>query len=507
VGLARLIRSRQGVAPGLIMPPRNSSEIRKLWEQAEARSGTGLSFPDYLRLWERFGFNGVEYMIPSGQVGEIIARESIRDPIVMACMTIRIQIFSEVTFAFQAYSAGRPGELSDSPRLQLLREPWPEASTGDLLARMEMDGQMYGNSYWVTSTEQPNTLTRLEPARVKILTGDVSDNLTDKAYGQFLVGYAVYDRKQDTVSTFGPDEVVHYRPLPDPEHPYRGMSWLHSLLPDVMSDLALTDYKNAFLTNAATPNLVVSFTDPIGEDAFLAFKNRLDDRHSGAQAGFKTLYVGSGVDVKTIGSNLQELDLANILEQGEMRICAAAGVPAPIVGVAGGMKGSALNANTYTATRRRLADATIRPLWRAAANSLSVLVPAPPGKRLWYDDRDVAFLQADLLDAAQVRAADATTMLTLINSGYTPESVTLAIETDDWSVLEHSQLISVQLQAMTYDKAEDAAAASIKAALAPKPPPLMIGGPPAASSEDSDSGSNQDEDSGGNGEQDNGSGQ
>ena len=171
------------------------------------------------------------------------------------------------------------------------------------------------------------------------------------------------------------------------------------------------------------------------------------------------------------------------------------------------MKGSALNANTYTATRRRLADATIRPLWRAAANSLSVLVPAPPGKRLWYDDRDVAFLQADLLDAAQVRAADATTMLTLINSGYTPESVTLAIDTDDWSVLEHSQLISVQLQAMTYDKAEDAAAASIKAALAPKPPPLMIGGPPAASSEDSDSGSNQDEDSGGNGEQDNGSGQ
>ena len=37
----------------------------------------------------------------------------------------------------------------------------------------------------------------------------------------------------------------------------------------------------------------------------------------------------------------------------------------------------------------------MRPLWRNVAGSLATVVNIPAGSVLWYDDRDIAFLQED----------------------------------------------------------------------------------------------------------------
>ena len=71
-----------------------------LRRRAEERAG-GLSWPDYLRLWEQFGFNGVQYVIPGGNLGELTALQAQRNPIVWACICCRLMVFSEVRFAFQ----------------------------------------------------------------------------------------------------------------------------------------------------------------------------------------------------------------------------------------------------------------------------------------------------------------------------------------------------------------------------------------------------------------------
>ena len=79
------------------------------------------------------------------------------------------------------------------------------------------------------------------------------------------------------------------------------------------------------------------------------------------------------------------------------------------------------------------------------------------GTRLWFDERDISFLQEDVKDAAEIKQAEANTMETLVRSGFDPESIVDAVKTGDWSMLKHTGLVSVQLQVPGADPAADAA--------------------------------------------------
>jgi phage portal protein BeeE len=403
-----------------------------------------MSWDDYVRLWDRFGFEGVQYLVPGGNFDDLTALQGQKNPIVAACISVRALVFSEIRFAFQRYAAGRPGDFYGTRDLEILENPWVSASTGDLLSRMEVDVSLYGNSYWVRNGRE---LLRLDPTRVAIATADIAEPGASVPYGRRLVGYSVADDRGDEAAFFTPDEVAHYRPIPDPRHPYRGVSWLSSVLPDVTADQEMTAYKHAFLRNAATPNMVVTFEPGVSEESFKKFKERMDASHSGVGNAYKTLYLGAGADVKVVGSSLDQLSFKAVQGAGETRIAAAAGVPASILGISEGLAGSALNAGNYTATRRRFADGTMRPLWRAAAASLQTLVPPPDrSSRLWFDDRDVAFLQEDVMDAAEIKSREASTIEALIRSGFVPVSCVDAVVTGDYSRLVHTGLYSVQLQ-------------------------------------------------------------
>ena len=151
--------------------------------------------------------------------------------------------------------------------------------------------------------------------------------------------------------------------------------------------------------------------------------------------------------MKVVGANFDQLNLKAVQGAGETRIAAAAGVPASYLGISEGLAGSSLNAGNYVAARRRFADGTIRPLWRSACGALQTLLELPdPTVRLWYDDRDVAFLQEDVLDAAEIRSKDAVTMRQLVDGGFDPNSVVEAVVTGDMQRLIHTGNLSVQLQ-------------------------------------------------------------
>lgn len=414
----------------------------------EVESRNQLSWNDYVTLFEQFAYSGNRYIAPSPTaIAELTALQGAKNPIVAAAINARLLVFSEVRFLWQPFSGGRPGRMFGNADLSILEQPWATATTGDLLARMIVDADLYGNSYWTRRTERGvDELVRLDPAHTVVVTGDVTSP-NGRPYGRTLVGYAVVDASQQELAFFLPDEVCHFKPLPDAQHPYRGRSWLTSVLVDVTADDDLSVYKHTFMRNAATPNLVVSFDPTITKEAFETFVSRMDASHKGADKAFKTLYLGGGADVKVVGSNFDQLNLKAVQGAGETRIAAAAGVPASYLGISESLAGSSLNAGNYVAARRRFADGTIRPLWRAAAGALQALVPPPdPTVRLWYDDRDVAFLQEDVLDAAEIRAKDAITMRQLVDGGFDPASVVAAVTTGDMSLLQHTGNLSVQLQ-------------------------------------------------------------
>jgi phage portal protein BeeE len=285
-------------------------------------------------------------------------------------------------------------------------------------------------------------LTRLDPTRVVI-----ADEMVN-GYSRQLVGYAVTEEHgSQVIDTFEPSDVAHYRPLPDPTHPFRGRSWLDAILSDLTADTAMTDYKSAFLRNAATPNLVVSLDAGVSPEAFESFVDKMDAQHKGVDNAFKTLYLGAGADVKVVGANFEQLNIKNVQGGIETRVASAAGVPASIVGLSESMQGSSLNAGNYQAARRRFSDGTIRPLWRSVSGAFQSLIPPPArGARLWFDDRDIPFCQEDVLDAADIESRRALTIESYVRAGFEPASAVAAVGTGDISLLVHTGLYSVQLQ-------------------------------------------------------------
>ena len=364
--------------------------------------------------------------------------------IVFACAAVRQRIFSEVTFRFASMNNGRTGRMFGTPELSILEKPWPNGTTGELAARMIFDADHAGNFYGVRAG---NRIYRRDPAKTSII---LNGNPAEDEYVD-VVGYAYRPKGKDGPTyTYTTDEMCHWSPIPDPDHPYKGMSWISPILREVRSDNEATDAKASFFRNGMTPNMVVKFPEGVmNQDQFDRFKAKMEADYAGSRGAGKTLYLAPGADVMVVGKDFKEMDFSETQGRDETRIASAAGVPAVIVGLKESLAGSSLNAGNFAAARRSLADGTMRPLYRSAAAALQTIVPAPQDKgasKLWYDDTQVAFFREDRADAATIQSTQAQTIKAYIDAGFEPASVIAAVEAEDRSLLVHSGLYSVQLQ-------------------------------------------------------------
>lgn len=361
--------------------------------------------------------------------------------VVFACVLSRLQLFAEARFQYRRFDNGRPGALFGDPGLSVLERPEPGKTTGDLLAKMEVDVSLAGNAFLYRSG---NRIRRLRPDWMAIVLGG------DEPYGPDLevAGYVYFPggkAQQNPPVAFMRDEIAHYAPIPDPLASHRGMSWITPVVREVMADSGWRDHKIKFLEQGGVPPVFYK-VDPqsMTADAFNRFVERFRVEHEGAANAYKALFMRAAVDPVPLGINFEQMDFKKVQGAGETRIAAAAGVPPIVVGLSEGLE-SATYSN-YGQARRRFADQTMRPLWRNAAASLETIVPPPNGAELWYDDRDISALQEDQKDAADILQAKAAAIQTLINSGWEPDTARDAVDTGDLSKLVHTNLVSVQLQ-------------------------------------------------------------
>lgn len=375
------------------------------------------------------------------------------DGVVAAVELVRLMVFAEARFQFQQLRAGRPGDLFGSGDLDILERPWTGGTTGDLLTRMLIDADFAGNSFTARIGDE---LVRLRPDWVEIILAEriapFGPAGEDVQVGVEKVGYFYYEGGpglKRTPAVFLPDEVAHFAWFPDPLATYRGMSWLTPVVREIQADKLATEHKKRWFENSATPNLSIALKDSLRDittQQFKDFVEVMEERHGGVENAGRTLYTAGGADVTVIGSDMRQMDFKTVQGAGETRIAAAGRVHPVLAGLSEGMQGSSLNAGNYNSAKRSFADGTMRPLWRNVAGSLETLVPAPGGARLWYDDRDIAYLREDARDAAEIQATRAATIRQLVDAGYTPGSVIDAVESDDLKRLVHSGLYSVQLQ-------------------------------------------------------------
>lgn len=363
--------------------------------------------------------------------------------VVFSLMECRRSIFSEARFQFQRMNRGRPGDLFGTSALDILDYPWPNCTTGELLSRAIQDVDLSGNHYVVREADR---LRRLRPDWVTILLSAPPD----QAVKSDVMGYAYWPGgiNNGHPEIYLPEQIAHWCPIPDPEAQYRGMSWLTPVLREIQSDKEATEHKAKFYANAATPKLSVSLKENVTRAQFIEFMEAFEAANGGIENAYKTLYLGGGADVNMVGANMVQMDFKNVQGAGETRIAAAAGVPSVVVGFSEGMQGSSLNSGNYKSAKESFADKTMRPLWRSISAAYQPLVVMPSSNgttRLWYDERDIAFLRTDRLEAAKIQTEKSSNIVKLITAGFEPPTVVQAVESDDMTVMKHSGLVSVQL--------------------------------------------------------------
>lgn len=397
----------------------------------------GLSWPS----------GGREQITPGYQ--SLVAGAYSTDAVVFACVQARMLLFSEARFQFQRFHNGRPGDLFGSSELEILEHPWPNGTTGDLLARMEQDVSLAGN-FFARRITYPGVdrLERLRPDWVEIIASDPmgGEDSLGRAGSIDLVAYLYYPGGKgvrNTAITLLPDEVAHYCPNPDPLAHFRGMSWLTPVIREIEADKAMVRHTNKFFEHAATPNMMVKLAQKLTPESYERLEKALEDRHGGVQNAYRTMILEGGVDATVVGSDFKAMTFTELQAADENRICAASGVPPVIVGLKEGL--SAATYSNYAQAMRLLADQRLRPWWRNAASCLETLVTPPTGARLWYDDRDIPALRQDALEESQVLAQNSAAINSLIGAGYEPGSVVAAISANDLTLLTHTGWLSVQL--------------------------------------------------------------
>jgi hypothetical protein len=367
--------------------------------------------------------------------------------VIFTNILIRQYVFSEVRFQLQRFDGGRPTELFGNPSLRILERPWPNGTTGELLSRMEQDVSLAGNFFATTVGEgDERRIRRLRPDWVTIVTA-VPDRPDASPFDLEArpVAYLYRPPRSEPVLLDAGD-VVHWSPIPDPVAQWRGMSWITPLVREIQADTATTRHKLKFFENGATSNTVITYDPSVSQQNVAAFAKMFAEQHAGVDKAYKTVHLGGGADAKMVGADLKQLDFKVTQGAGESRISAASMVGAVMAQFSEGMAGSSLNAGNFQASRRRFADVWARPQWRSAAAALAKFVEVPTAARLWYDARDVAFLQEDEKDAADIFAQDSASTRTLTDAGYTPESVKAAVSARDLRLLVHTGHFSVQLQ-------------------------------------------------------------
>jgi Phage portal protein len=392
-------------------------------------------------------------------------------PPAFAAQMVRSLVLSQARFTFRNRPYGAtPRRLFGTRDLSVLETPWPNGTTGDLVARAEWHAGLAGNAFVF---RQPSRLRVLRPDWTAILFGSEADpDWPSGALDAELIGYVYANQGigNGTPQLLRPADVAHWAPLPDPEMTGLGMSWLSPAIREMQADRLATEHKIRFFEHGATPNLVVKGIPALNRAQFDELVEEMESTHAGVANAYRTLYLVAGADATVVGSNLAEVDLKNVVALSETRIAFLSRVPAVLLGISEGLTGSSLNAGNFSMARRIFADTWVTPALQDLSSSLASVMNVPADAELWFDTADMPIMREDAKDAADIEQVKAVTINSYVKEGFTPESAIAAVRAQDITLLKHTGLVSVQLQPP---------GTLAPAAIPPGPPQLPAGnGPP-----------------------------
>jgi phage portal protein BeeE len=398
------------------------------------------------------GANGLVQTLAGNRATEIVqtlpgyAAALRQCPPAFAAQLVRAMVLSQARFTFR--NRAKRTTFSNT-KLAPLEKPWTGATTGELIARMEWHAGLAGNAYCV---RQADRLRVIRPDWTALVYGsdqepeDAAHALDGKLLGYVYQNGGLWSDRGSPTPLL-PEDVAHWSPIPDPEAAGVGMSWITPAVRDMQKDRMAGEHTIRFFENGATPNLVVKGIPAATKEQFDQVVEMMESKHAGISNAYKSLYLTAGADATVVGANLADLDLKNVQGAAETRIASLSRVHPVILGIAEGLAGSSLNAGNFGMARRIWADTWIYPTLQDLGSTLGTIIDVPSDAELWFDTSDIPLLREDGMDAAEIAFRKASAIRQLTDAGYTWETSVQAVVTGDMTVLRHSGLYSVQLQA------------------------------------------------------------
>ncbi|KUF18457.1 phage portal protein [Streptomyces silvensis] len=164
-------------------------------------------------------------------------------------------------------------EVTSHAALDLWQKPNPWMPRQEFVESFQQHFDLTGEAWWVVA-RVPGVKLPLEmwPVRPDRIT-PVPDR--DK----FLKGY-VYTSPDGEQIPLGLDEVIQLR-RPNPLDPYRGLSPVLSILPDLDTSRYAAEWSRAFFVNSAQPGGIIEVPQALSDTEFDELRDRWNEQHRG----------------------------------------------------------------------------------------------------------------------------------------------------------------------------------------------------------------------------------
>lgn len=252
-----------------------------------------------------------------------------KNELVYACITERVNAVAEAPIRAYASSSARRGQpIETHPLRKLLANPNPLMSETELFSMIELHLSLAGIAYVEIVADRAGVPVELWPLR--------PDLVRIKRHKTTIQYFYTVDGSRNI-----PVDVVPIR-LPNPLDPFVGQPPMRPALRATEVDNRANSFVGSLLKNHATPSVVVTMgalEDAIDEATTNRLKAKWKQSYGGANLG-EPAFLQTGMDVKTVGFNLKDLEFPDLRTISESRICSAFQVPPIVVGAAVGLQRS-----------------------------------------------------------------------------------------------------------------------------------------------------------------------
>lgn len=274
--------------------------------------------------------------------------------------------------------------------------------------------ELTGKAFWVVDRGPGGIPLSMWPVRPDRMTPVPSEQ-------DFLAGW-IYTGPQGEKVPLARDTVIWLR-MPDPIDPYDGAGPVGSILPDLESSRATSEWNRAFFQNSAQPGGLITVEKRLSDPEFEEMTARWAEQHQGVRNAHRVAILEQGATWESNSYTQRDMQFIELRKDARDIVYEAYGVSKGMLGVVEDVNRSNIEGSEYIFAKYKLVNRLERIKGVFNGPYLSMFGMTGQGLEADYDNPVPDDWQAD----SETLKTYAHAALELIEAGYDPDDVASGI--------------------------------------------------------------------------------